>query len=212
MRVYHLSFIWAEKVISPFHKSPKKSTQRQNVKELQLQPLSTIGIKEEEEAHRVLHAEWIDESVKLARKLGAKWGERVGTWTRKSWAPSTSASTKLLTVTVWTVLVFQCMWAPMWQLGMKKDTHTENTIQEKRMKFGWNYQNLKLVEVKFFWKFRCSISTSAFGNLGFNYLISHSSRSLHTGWGLLLIEFGNLGLATISFYLFSQSMEFNIII
>jgi len=72
MRVYHLSFIWAEKVISPFHKSPKKSTQRQNVKELQLQPLSTIGIKEEEEAHRVLHAEWIDGSMKLARKLGAK--------------------------------------------------------------------------------------------------------------------------------------------
>jgi len=34
--------------------------------------LSTIGIKEEEEAHRVLHAEWIDGSMKLARKLGAK--------------------------------------------------------------------------------------------------------------------------------------------
>jgi hypothetical protein len=36
--------------------------------------LSTIGIKEEEEeeAHRVLHTEWIDGSMKLARSLGAK--------------------------------------------------------------------------------------------------------------------------------------------
>jgi hypothetical protein len=33
--------------------------------------LPTIGIKEEEEAHRVLHAEWIDGNMKLARNLGA---------------------------------------------------------------------------------------------------------------------------------------------
>jgi hypothetical protein len=85
---------------------------------------------------------------------------------------------------------------------MKKDTHRENTSRKEDEIW------MKLVEINFFLRFRFSISTSAFGNLGFNYLISHSSRSLHTGCSLLLGEFGNLGLATISFYLFSQSMEF----
>lgn len=91
---------------------------------------------------------------------------------------------------------------PMWQLGMKKDTEREN--KSRNLDEIW----MKLVEINFFWRFRFSISTSAFGNLGFNYPISHSSKSLQTGWGLWLSEFGNLGLATISFYLFSQSMEF----
>jgi hypothetical protein len=91
---------------------------------------------------------------------------------------------------------------PMWQLGMKKDTHRENT--SRNLDEIW----MKWVEINFFWRFRFTISTSAFGNLGFNYPISHSSKSLQTGWGLLLSEFGNLGLATRSFYLFSQSMEF----
>jgi hypothetical protein len=83
MRVYHLSFIWAEKVIS-ISQVPKKKHTETECEGTTTTTLSTIGIKEEEEAHRVLHAEWIDGSMKLARKLGAKLGERVGTWTRKS--------------------------------------------------------------------------------------------------------------------------------
>jgi hypothetical protein len=64
---------------------------------------------------------------------------------------------------------------PCENLGWKR-THTERTQVKKRgwnldeiwMKCGRNDQNLKLVEIKFFWRFRFSISTSAylFGSLG----------------------------------------------
>jgi hypothetical protein len=71
MRVYHLSFIWAEKVISISHNPQKKHTKTE-CEGTTTTTLSTIGIKEEEEeAHRVLHAEWIDGSMKLARNLRA---------------------------------------------------------------------------------------------------------------------------------------------
>jgi hypothetical protein len=75
---------YGQKKSFPFHKSPKKSHTKTECEGTTTTTLSTIGIKEEEEeAHRVLHAEWINGSMKLARNLGAN-EESVGTWTGKS--------------------------------------------------------------------------------------------------------------------------------
>jgi hypothetical protein len=53
---YHLSFIWAESHHLQLTNPQKKHTKTE-CKGTTTTTLSTIGIKEEEEAHRVLHAE-----------------------------------------------------------------------------------------------------------------------------------------------------------
>jgi hypothetical protein len=136
--IYHS---YGQKKSSPFHKSPKKahidrmwrhynynSFYHWNRRRRRSSPCSSRGV------------DWWEHET--SSKFRSKCGESVGTWTRKSWAPSASTSTKLLTVTVWTVLVVSVHVTRHVTTWDEKGHTQENTSQEKRMKFGWNLDEI----------------------------------------------------------------------